>query len=154
TILQPSVEATEEFKVYTANAPAEFGRASGGIVNVQVRSGTNDLHGSGYNYLRNSALDARDFFQRKTAQNQRRIPAFRQNQFGGVLGGPLKKNSWFLFGDYQGLRQGRGLNVLSVVPTVAQRGGDFGATAIYDPLTTRADPANPNGFIRTQFPNN
>ena len=88
TILQPSVEATQEFKVYTANAPAEFGRASGGIVNVQTRSGTNDLHGSAYNYLRNSALDARDFFQRKTDLNQRRIPAFRQNQFGATFGAP------------------------------------------------------------------
>jgi hypothetical protein len=154
TILQPSVEATQEFKVYTANAPAEFGRASGGIVNVQVRSGTNDMHGSAYDYLRNSALDARDFFQRKTAQNQRRIPAFRQNQFGGTLGLPVKRNSWFLFGDYQGLRQGRGLNVISVVPTPAQRNGDFGSTAIYDPLTTREDPANPGRYLRTQFPEN
>ena len=77
TVLQPSVEATQEFKVYTANPPAEFGRASGGIVNVQIRSGTNEMHGSVYNYLRNSALDARDFFQRKTALNQRRIPAFK-----------------------------------------------------------------------------
>jgi len=74
TILQPSVEATEEFKVYTANPPAEFGRASGGTVNVQIRSGSNEVHGSVYDYLRNSSLDARDFFQRKTAQSQRRIP--------------------------------------------------------------------------------
>jgi len=154
TILQPSVEATEEFKVYTANPPAEFGRASGGIVNVQTRGGTNNLHGSAYNYLRNSSLDARDFFQRRTALSDRRIPAFRQNQFGATLGGPLIRNNWFLFGDYQGLRQGRGLNVTSIVPTAAQKAGNFGSTAIYDPLTTREDPARPGTYIRTPFANN
>lgn len=163
TILQPSVEATNEFKVYTANAPAEFGRASGGIVNVQIRSGTNDLHGSVYNYMRNSALDARDFFQRKTAASQRRIPAFRQNQFGATLGGPIQKNKWFAFGDYQGLRQGRGLNVLSNVPTTAQRSGSFGATNIFDPLTTRLNanfnPSQPSSatnpqYLRDAFANN
>src|SRR5262249_52855999 len=66
----------------------------------------------------------------------------------------IKKNNWFLFGDFQGLRQGRGLNVISTVPTTAQRSGDFGSTAIYDPLTTREDPANPGRYLRTQFPNN
>lgn len=163
TILQPSVEATNEFKVYTANAPAEFGRSSGGIVNVQIRSGTNEFHGSVYNYLRNSSLDARDFFQRRTATNTRRIPAFRQNQYGVTFGGPIQKNSWFIFGDYQGLRQGRGLNVLSIVPTVDQRSGNFGGTAIFDPLTTRLNPnfnaaqpssaANPQ-YLRDAFPGN
>jgi hypothetical protein len=154
TILQPSVEATQEFKVYVANPPAEFGRASGGIVNVQIRSGTNDFHGSVYNYLRNSSLDARDFFQRRTAQNQRRIPAFRQNQFGVTFGGPIKKNNWFIFGDYQGLRQGRGLNVISIVPTAAQKAGNFGTTNIFDPLTTRLAPGSTTQYIRDQFPGN
>ena len=154
TILQPSVEATQEFKVYTANAPAEFGRSSGGIVNLQTRSGTNDVHGSVYNYLRNSSLDARDFFQRKTDLNQRRIPAFRQNQFGATFGAPIIRNNWFIFGDYQGLRQGRGLNVTSIVPTADQKAGRFGSTNIFDPLTTREDPARPGTFIRTAFPNN
>lgn len=154
TILQPSVEATQEFKVYLANAPAEFGRSSGGIVNVQIRNGTNDLHGSVYDYLRNSSLDARDFFQRKTAQSQRRIPAFRQNQYGVTLGGPIKRNNWFFFGDFQGLRQGRGLNVISAVPTAAQKSGNFGSTAIYDPLTNRPDPANAALMTRTPFAGN
>ncbi len=154
TVLQPSVEATQEFKVYIANPPAEFGRSSGGIVNVQIRAGTNDFHGSVYNYLRNSSLDARDFFQRRTASSQRRIPAFRQNQYGVTAGGPIRKNSWFVFGDYQGLRQGRGLNVVSVVPTAAQKAGDFGATNIFDPLTNTPDPASPGLFLRTAFPNN
>ena len=154
TVLQPSVEATQEFKVYIANPPAEFGRSSGGIVNVQIRAGTNEFHGSVYNYLRNSSLDARDFFQRRTAASSRRIPAFRQNQFGGTFGGPIRKNSWFVFGDYQGLRQGRGLNVVSVVPPAAQKAGDFGATAIFDPLTNAPDPASPGLFLRTPFAGN
>lgn len=154
TVLQPSVEATQEFKVYIANPPAEFGRSSGGIVNLQIRSGTNEFHGSVYNYLRNSALDARDFFQRRTAASQRRIPAFRQNQYGVTAGGPIIKNNWFFFGDYQGLRQGRGLNVVSIVPTVAQKAGDFGTTNIFDPLTNTPDPSSPGLFTRTPFTNN
>ena len=154
TILQPSVEATSEFKVYTANAPAEFGRASGGIVNVQTRGGTNDFHGSVYDYLRNSVFDARDFFQRKTAASSRRIPAFRQNQYGVTFGGPIRKNGWFIFGDFQGLRQGRGLNVISTVPTADQKAGIFGSTNIFDPLTTRPNPNVSGQFIRDQFAGN
>ncbi|HJZ99862.1 MAG TPA: TonB-dependent receptor, partial [Candidatus Solibacter sp.] len=154
TVLQPSVEATREFKVYTANAPAEFGRSSGGIVNVQTRSGSNDLHGSAFEYLRNAALDARNFFQRKTPQDQRRLPNFVQSQFGATIGGPIKRNNWFFFGDYQGFRQALGLDITSTVPTVAQKQGNFGTTNIYDPLTTRTDPANPANYIRDQFPNN
>jgi hypothetical protein len=154
TILQPSVEATREFKVYTANAPAEFGRASGGMVNVQIRSGSNDFHGSAFEYLRNAALDARNFFQRKTPQDQRRLPNFVQSQFGGTFGGPIMKNNWFIFGDYQGFRQALGLDITSTVPTAAQKQGNFGSTNIFDPLSTRADPANPTGYIRDQFANN
>jgi len=154
TILQPSVEATREFKVYTANAPAEFGRASGGMVNVQTRSGSNDFHGSAFEYLRNAALDARNFFQRKTPQDQRRIPNFVQSQFGATFGGPIKKNNWFIFGDYQGFRQALGLDVTSTVPSVAQKAGNFGATNIFDPITTRLDPANPANYIRDPFPGN
>jgi hypothetical protein len=154
TILQPSVEATREFKVYTANAPAEFGRASGGMVNVQTRSGSNEFHGSAFEYLRNAALDARNWFQRKTPQDQRRIPNFVQSQFGATFGGPIKHNNWFIFGDYQGFRQALGEDITSTVPTVAQKQGNFSATNIFDPLTTRVDPSNPNAYIRDQFPNN
>ena len=154
TILQPAVEATREFKVYTANAPAEFGRSSGGIVNVQTRSGSNEFHGSAFEYLRNAALDARNFYQRKTPQDQRRIPNFVQSQFGATFGGPIKKNNWFIFGDYQGFRQALGLDITSTVPTAAQKAGNFGSTNIYDPLTTRVDPNNPNAYIRDQFPGN
>lgn len=154
TVLQPSVEATQEFKVYIANPPAEFGRSSGGVVNLQIRAGTNEIRGSVYNYLRNSSLDARDFFQRRTPASQRRIPAFRQNQYGVTAGAPIIKNNWFVFGDYQALRQGRGLNVVSIVPTAAQKAGDFGATNIFDPLTNAPDPSAPGLFTRTPFAGN
>jgi len=154
TILQPSVEATREFKVYTANAPAEFGRSSGGIVNVQTRGGQNEYHGSVYEYFRNAALDARNFFQRKTALDPRRLPNFVQSQFGGTFGGAIKKNSWFFFGDYQGFRQALGLDITSTVPTAAQKAGNFGSTPIYDPLSTIPDPARAGNFIRTPFGNN
>ncbi len=154
TILQPSVEATSEFKVFTANAPAEFGRSSGGIVNVQTRGGSNTYHGSVYEYFRNAALDARNFYQRKTALDPRRLPNFVQSQFGGTFGGAIKKNNWFFFGDYQGFRQALGLDVTSTVPTVAQKGGNFGATPIYDPLSTAPDPNKAGNFIRTPFGNN
>src|SRR5260370_5078345 len=154
TILQPPVEATSEFKVFTANAPAEYGRSSGGIVNVQTRSGSNEFHGSAFEYLRNSAMDARNFFQRKTATNPRRIPNFVQNQFGATFGGPIRKNNWFIFGDYQGFRQSLGLSVTSTVPTALQKTGNFGSINIFNPLTTRADPARTGQFIRDPFPNN
>ena len=154
TILQPSVEATREFKVYTANAPAEFGRSSGGIVNVQTRSGSNEYHGSAYEYLRNAAFDARNFFQRKTALDPRRLPNFVQSQFGGTFGGPILKNNWFIFGDYQGFRQALGLDITSTVPSIAQKLGNFGSAPIFDPLSTRADPSKAGNFIRDQFPNN
>lgn len=151
TVLQPSVEATREFKVYTANAPAEFGRSTGGVVNVQTRSGQNEYHGSLYEYLRNAALDARNFYQRRTALDPRRIPNFVQSQFGGTFGGAIKKNNWFFFGDYQGFRQALGLDVTSTVPSVAQKTGNFGSTLIYDPLSTVADPNKAGSFVRTAF---
>jgi hypothetical protein len=154
TILQPSVEATQEFKVYTANAPAEFGRSSGGIVNLQTRSGSNSYHGSAFEYLRNAALDSRNFFQRKTDLDMRRIPNFVQSQFGATFGGPIIHNSWFIFGDYQGFRQALGEDLTSTVPTVAQKQGNFGSIAIYDPLSTRVDPANASNYIRDIFPSN
>src|SRR5262249_12393802 len=74
--------------------------------------------------------------------------------FGATFGGPIRRNNWFIFGDYQGFRQALGLDITSTVPSVAQKAGNFVTTNIYDPLTTRADPANPANFIRDQFPNN
>ena len=78
-----------------------------------------------FEYLRNAALDARNFYQRKTPQDQRRIPNFVQSQFGATFGGPIKKNNWFIFGDYQGFRQALGLDITSTVPTRRAKGGEF-----------------------------
>ena len=93
------VDAVQEFSVITSNAPAEYGRTSGGAVNAASRSGTNAFHGSAYEFLRNSALDTRNFFDRP------KIPSFKRNQFGGSAGGPIIKDHTFFFADYEGLRQ-------------------------------------------------
>ncbi len=115
----PPAEAIQEFSVQTSIAPAEFGRAGGAIVNTVVKSGTNDIHGSAFWFLRNSALDARPTFDSSK-------PEFRRHQFGGTLGFPILKNKLFVFGDYQGLRQFQPLGLdRASVPTARMRSGDF-----------------------------
>src|SRR5262249_40495956 len=100
-IIFPHAHGLEEFKVQTSTYSAEFGRANGGVVNLQIKSGTNQLHGSGFEFLRNDALDANDLFNNKFGRAK---PAFRQNQFGGTLGGPIRRDKTFYFMDYQGWR--------------------------------------------------
>lgn len=136
-IILPVVDAIQEFKVATGNFSSEFGRAAGGVVNVQTRSGTNELHGNVFEFFRNSALDANDYFNNAAGRAR---PPFRQNQFGGTLGGPVRKDKLFFFGDFQGTRQSRGTTYLGSVATAAMRQGDFTSTrlaAIFDPATTR-----------------
>ena len=99
--VNPSVDAIQEFKVSNDNYSAEFGRAGGANVQIQTKSGTNQFHGVLYEFLRNSALDANDFFSNSSGVG---IPPFRQNQFGGNLGGPIIKDRDFFFGDYEGYR--------------------------------------------------
>jgi hypothetical protein len=111
------VEAVQEFSVVTNNAPANYGRTGGGVVNAITRSGTNQVHGSAYEFLRNSALDARNFFDPST------IPAFRRNQFGASAGGPIRRDKTFIFGDYEGVRQGLGTTQVDTVPSPAARSG-------------------------------
>lgn len=149
-VLMPVIDAIQEFKVSTGNFSSEFGRAAGGVVSVQTRSGTNEYHGNLFEFFRNSALDANDFFNNANGQKR---PPFRQNQFGGTFGGPIRKNKLFFFADYQGTRQVRALTYLASVPTVEAAAGDFNNRLfgqIYDPNTTRANPAG--GFIRDAFP--
>ncbi len=105
------VDAIQEFSVVTGNAPANYGRTSGGVINAVTRAGTNQYHGSAYEFLRNSALDARNPFDPSSP------PAFKRNQFGGSLGGPVRKNRTFFFVDYEGLRQGLGVTTLDTVPS-------------------------------------
>jgi len=111
------VDAIQEFSVLTSNYSAEYGRTSGGVVNAITKSGTNEFHGDGYEFLRNSALDARNYFDGAT------IPAFRRNQFGGSFGGPVWKDRTFFFADYEGLRQNQGITTLINVPSQAARNG-------------------------------
>ena len=110
------VDAVSEFSVLTSNQGAEYGRTSGGVISAITRTGTNTFHGSAYEFLRNSALDARNYFDPPT------IAPFRRNQFGASAGGPIRKDRTFVFADYEGLRQSLGLSVVDNVPSLATRG--------------------------------
>ena len=123
----PIVEAIQEFKVEVNSPAAEFGRFNGGVVNLTTKSGTNDFHGSAFEFLRNEALNARNLFAPATAANPKK-PVFRRNQFGFVLGGPVIKDKTFFFGDYQGTRQQIARVRISTVPTLAQRQGNFSSS--------------------------
>src|SRR5262245_9889476 len=122
----PIIDAIQEFKVETNSAPAEFGRFNGGVINLTTKSGTNEYHGSAFEFFRNEALNARNLFAPATAANPGK-PVFRRNQYGFVVGGPIIKDHTFFFGDFQGTRQLIGRVATSNVPTLAQRGGDFSA---------------------------
>ena len=117
------VEAIREFAVLTHNYSAEFGHSAGGIVNAVTRSGTNQFHGSLYEFIRNSDLDARDFFQVGP------IAPFRRNQFGGSIGGPVKKDKVFFFGNYEGFRQSLTIPTVGNVPDAQARLGNIPLTA-------------------------
>jgi hypothetical protein len=147
-ILLPSLDALEEFKVQAATYPADYGY---GVIqiNVTTRSGSNSFHGSGFEFLRNSWFDAKNFFDSATSP----IPEFRRNQFGGTLGGPILKNKLFFMANYEGLREAKALTSISTFPPLAYRTGNFtGAATIYDPATT-TQAAN-GTYSATPFPNN
>jgi carboxypeptidase family protein len=119
TSIVPNLDSISEFRVLTNNFDAEYGNYSGGIVNVVTKSGSNRLHGDAFEFLRNTDLDARNFFSPERS-------SFRQNQFGGTIGGPVRKNSVFYFGDYQGTRTNQGIDTgLIAVPTLADRAGNL-----------------------------
>src|SRR5262245_26246133 len=121
-MLRPSIDAIQEFTILTGVYPAQYGYGSGGQVVVTTKSGTNDFHGTIYDFLRNSGfLTARNFFQ---APNTK-IPSFKRNQFGATLGGPIQKDKTFFFYSYEGLRVGSAVIALDTVPTPAMRTGDF-----------------------------
>jgi hypothetical protein len=150
-VLKTNVDAIAEFKVQTSNYSAEFGRSGGAVINATIKSGTNQFHGNVFEFLRNSALDAKDYFELPT---DKKAP-FRQNQFGFTFGGPAIRDKLFFFTDYQGTRVGSSLVDKSKVPTLAEIGGDFSAllpdTIIYDPATTTVV----GGVVtRTPFPGN
>jgi hypothetical protein len=147
--LRPSVEAVQEFKIQTSMFSAEQGRVPGATVNVVSKSGTNQFHGSAYNFLRNSTLDARQYF----APPGQAKPAFRQNQFGGSFGGPVIKNKLFFFGNYEGYRRRLQEARVNSVPQMAVRQGNFsGIRDIFDPFTTRVQAGTASGRVRDPFP--
>src|SRR5437879_2718614 len=121
------VDAIQEFSVLTSNYSAEYGKTSGGVVNAITRSGTNQFHGSVYEFLRNSALDARNYFDGD------KIPPFKRNQFGGAVGGPIIKNHTFFFADYEGIRQSKGISSFTTVPSAAARAGQLCSIPNGDP---------------------
>ncbi len=131
-------DAVEQFSVLTSNYPAQYGRSSGGIIGASTRSGTANFHGDAFEYIRNSALDARNFFDTSK-------PPFRRNQFGGSAGGPIWKDRTFIFGDYEGLRQSQGTTQVTTVPSAAARTGNLSTGQIApDPNVLR--------FVNTFYP--
>jgi hypothetical protein len=138
-IIKPSIDAISEFKVVTTDYSAEFGRSASGVVSVNIKSGSNRLQGSAFEFLRNDAADALPDF------SATKLP-FKYNDFGGTLGGPVRRDHSFLFGDAEFFRLRTQSTVYSLVPTDAQKNGQF-STPVYEPSTY-------NGTSRTQFPNN
>src|SRR5690349_8331149 len=119
--LRTPVDAVSEFRILTSNAPAEYGETSGATTAVITKSGTNNIHGALYEFFRNDALDARNFFAATTEP-------LHQNQFGATLGGPIRKNKDFFFAFYEGQRDSQGETRTTIVPTPQQRNGDFSGT--------------------------
>jgi Carboxypeptidase regulatory-like domain/TonB-dependent Receptor Plug Domain len=162
----PSVEGLQEFKIQTNAYSAEYGRSGGGLVTLVTKSGTNQLHGSAYELLRNSFFDANSFFANRAG---RPLTSFKRNQFGASAGGPIYlpkvyngRDRTFFFFDYEGQRIKSASLASMTLPTDAQRSGDFSQVlsstgqpvVIYDPTTTRPDPANAGKFLRDPFPGN
>lgn len=155
----PQVEEVEQFRIQTSNFSAEYANSGGGVINVVSKSGTNEFHGSLFDYFRNNVLSANDFFSNSSGRAR---PVLRYNQFGGTVGGPIVKNRTFFFFAYEGLRQKSPTVVTTSVPTDLQKSGDFSKTlasngqlvTIYDPATTRPDPNNPGQYLRSPFADN
>ncbi len=137
---RPSIDAIQEFKILTGVFPAEYGRNSGSQVIVTTKSGTNSFHGTAFEFVRNQIFDAANFFTPSNASK----PVFKQNQFGGTLGGPIIRNKTFFFTSYEGTRSTQQITALTNVPTPAMVSGDFSGIArvINDPLTGKAFPGN------------
>jgi outer membrane receptor protein involved in Fe transport len=152
--VNPLVDTIEEFKVQSGVMSAEYGYTLGGVVNLVTKSGSNTFHGSLYEFLRNDKLDARNSFAAL------RTP-LRYNQYGGVLGGPIRKDLTFFFFNYEEWRLALGTSILDIVPTPRERSGDFsqlrtasgGFIPVYDPATVRSNPSG-SGLINDPFPGN
>ena len=152
--IDPPVETVQEVRVLSNNYAAEYGGSAGGVIIATTKSGTNQFRGSGFEYFRHDALDARDFFAPVVDGEKQKAP-LRYNVFGGTLGGPIRKDGTFFFVSYEGSRRRVGVTRTMTVPTDVERAGDFSQTRdargnlvpIYDPETT-------SGGTRTPFPGN
>lgn len=142
--IRPPVDAIQEFRVDTATYGAEHGAAAGGVISVIIKSGTNALRGSAFEFFRDERLEANDFFAKRAGLDK---PPLRYHQFGGVLGGPIVRNRTFFFGSYQGTRERATYTATVTVPTPDTLRGEFGAVVIYD-------PRNVINGVRQPFPNN
>jgi Carboxypeptidase regulatory-like domain len=146
TSLVPTQDAVREFRVQTNNVTPEYGRFAGGVVNLSTKSGTNNFHGSTYEYIRNTVLDANYFFNNRSAVPR---PALTQNQYGATFSGPIEKEKAFFFFGWEGFALRTATPLISTVPTAQMRQGDFSQVGlnIYDPATTQSSPP----FSRLQF---
>jgi hypothetical protein len=134
--VNPPVDAIREFELLTSTYDASFGRNVGAQVNVVLKSGSNSLHGAAYEFFRNGALDARNFF----APADQPAPKYQRNQFGFALGGPVVKNRTFFFVDYEGSRVREGITRVTNVPTLAERNGDFSQSLFRAPINPFTPP--------------
>ena len=149
-LVQPSIDALQEFKIQTNAYSAEFGRSSGAVVNATIKSGTNSIHGTLYEFLRNDALDANNFFSNALGAPK---PVRKRNQFGVAIGGPIVKNRTFWFADYEGLREREGVPRTRLVPTAAQKAGLF-TTAVFDPFAAGRPEFSKNAAGQWVIPQN
>jgi Carboxypeptidase regulatory-like domain len=165
-VMVPTQDSLQEFKVQTNNLSSEFGRFAGGVVNFATKSGTKEFHGDLYEYLRNKVLNSNTFFNNAHPGTAIPTPPYVQNQFGGSLGGPMvipglvpHKGKLFFFTNLERYTQRTSISGLLSVPTAAEANGDFSnvrdakgnVIPIYDPTTTRPDPANPGHYLRDPF---
>ena len=165
-IYEPQVDAIQEFSIQVNALSAEYGHFGGGVINVATKSGANSVHGTAYDFLRNSKLDANSFFANTAGRPK---GSFKRNQWGGTLGGPIfipevydGRNKSFFFVGFEGTNSRSQSLYTGTVPITEWRSGDFSnlrtssgaAITIYDPLTVREDPANPGKYIRSPFAGN
>ena len=146
-VINPTLESIAETKITSQNYAAEFGQATAGVISVQTRSGTNEVHGSAFEFYQSDRFQARNPFTQPDTANPdtgRVLPETRRHQFGGSVGGPIKSNEWFFFADFEGLRSKVGGSRRLTVPTVQARNGDLSEYGIdvYDPLTGQQFPGN------------
>ncbi|MEW6212978.1 MAG: TonB-dependent receptor [Acidobacteriota bacterium] len=152
-VVSPSIDAIQEFQLQSSTYSSEFGRSGGAQINVAIKSGTNSFHGSAYEFIRNASLDAKNFFD----PPDQKIPKFQRNQFGGTIGGPIRRNHTFFFFNYEGTRIRQAITRLARVPTVAEKSGDFSQTDLNGDGRVDADdvlinPATGNPYAGNRIP--